>query len=85
MRELVAYRGLLRALVARDLKVRYKRSVLGVLWTMLNPLFLMGIMAFVFSHILRVTVERIETTESWTPERRAAEIAVALSGSTRSS
>ena len=57
LRELVAYRSLLRELVARDLKVRYKRSALGILWTMLNPLLLMSILAFVFSHILRVTIE----------------------------
>lgn len=57
LRELVSYRSLLRELVARDLKVRYKRSALGILWTMLNPLLLMGILAFVFSHILRVTIE----------------------------
>jgi ABC-2 type transport system permease protein len=57
LREALGYGSLLRELVARDLKVRYKRSVLGVVWTMLNPLFLMVILAFVFSHILRVTVE----------------------------
>ena len=57
LRELLGYGSLLRELVARDLKVRYKRSVLGVVWTMLNPLFLMVILAFVFSHVLRVTVE----------------------------
>jgi len=57
VREVVAYRDLLRDLVVRDLKVRYKRSALGMLWTMLNPLFLMIILALVFSQILRVTVE----------------------------
>jgi ABC-type polysaccharide/polyol phosphate export permease len=57
LRELMAYRHLLRDLIARDLKVRYKRSVLGMLWTMLNPLFLMIILAVVFSHVLKVTVE----------------------------
>src|SRR5215475_5523279 len=57
LRELLGYGSLLRELVARDLKVRYKRSVLGVVWTMLNPLFLMIILAFVFSHVMRVTVE----------------------------
>lgn len=57
VREVVAYRDLLRDLVARDLKVRYKRSALGMLWTMLNPLFLMIILAMVFSQVLRVTVE----------------------------
>jgi homopolymeric O-antigen transport system permease protein len=57
LREVLGYGSLLRELVARDLKVRYKRSVLGVVWTMLNPLLLMVILAFVFSHVLRVTVE----------------------------
>jgi len=57
LNELWGYRTLLRDLVARDLKVRYKRSVLGVVWTMLNPLLLMAILAFVFSHVLKVTVE----------------------------
>ena len=57
LRELVRYRSLLRDLVARDLKVRYKRSALGILWTMLNPLLLMIIFTIVFAHILRVTVD----------------------------
>jgi len=57
LREVVAYRSLLRDLVARDLKVRYKRSALGVLWTMLNPLLLMVVFTVVFAHIMRVTVE----------------------------
>jgi ABC-type polysaccharide/polyol phosphate export permease len=57
LRELVRYRSLLRDLIARDLKVRYKRSGLGILWTMLNPLLLMIIFTVVFSHILRVSVE----------------------------
>jgi ABC-type polysaccharide/polyol phosphate export permease len=57
MREIVQYRSLLRDLVARDLKVRYKRSVLGVAWTMLNPLLMMIVFTIVFSHVLRVPVE----------------------------
>jgi len=57
LREVVAYRSLLRDLVARDLKVRYKRSALGILWTMLNPLLLMVIFTIVFAHVLRVSVE----------------------------
>src|SRR5207245_10704490 len=57
LREVVRYRSLLRDLVARDLKVRYKRSALGILWTMLNPLLLMIIFTIVFAHILRVTVD----------------------------
>ena len=57
VREIVAYRSLLRDLVARDLKVRYKRSVLGVAWTMLNPLLMMLVFTVVFSRILRVPVQ----------------------------
>jgi ABC-type polysaccharide/polyol phosphate export permease len=47
---------LLRDLVARDLKVRYKRSAFGILWTMLNPLLLMIIFTVVFAQLFRVTV-----------------------------
>ena len=57
--ELVAlwqYRDLIRQLVSRDIKVRYKRSVLGVAWTMLNPLLMMGVLTVVFSHLFRASV-----------------------------
>src|SRR5438046_9595612 len=57
LREVVRYRSLLRNLVARDLKVRYKRSALGILWTMLNPLLLMIIFTIVFAQIFRVTFD----------------------------
>jgi ABC-type polysaccharide/polyol phosphate export permease len=57
LREIARYRSLLRDLVARDLKVRYKRSALGVVWTMLNPLLLMAIISIVFSHVFRAGVE----------------------------
>jgi ABC-type polysaccharide/polyol phosphate export permease len=42
------YRRLIRLLVARDLTTRYKRSVLGVWWTLLNPLLTAGVMFLVF-------------------------------------
>lgn len=47
--DLVKYRYLLRNLVARDLKARYKNSVLGILWSILNPLFLMIVFTILFS------------------------------------
>jgi ABC-2 type transport system permease protein len=47
-------RGLLRILVARDAILRYKRSVLGVWWTLLNPLFQMVVMWVVLSGIFHV-------------------------------
>jgi ABC-2 type transport system permease protein len=43
------YSGLLHELVVRDIKVRYRRSFLGLLWTVLNPLLMMTVMTVVFS------------------------------------
>jgi ABC-type polysaccharide/polyol phosphate export permease len=51
--ELVQYRQLVAVLVVRELKVRYKRSVFGLLWTMLNPLLLMIVYTVVFATIMR--------------------------------
>lgn len=51
------YREYLKQSVARDLRKRYKRSVLGYLWSMLNPLFMMIILTVVFSSIMKNTVE----------------------------
>lgn len=52
-KELVRYRQLVRSLVGLDLKVRYRRSVLGILWTLLNPLLLMLVLWVVFGRIVR--------------------------------
>lgn len=52
LRELLQYRYLLRNLVERDLKVRYKNSLLGVLWSLLNPLLIMVVFWLVFSKFL---------------------------------
>lgn len=48
LRNFWRYRRLIRLLVARDLTTRYKRSVLGVWWTLLNPLLTAGVMYLVF-------------------------------------
>ena len=56
--ELIAlfrYRDLIYQLVRRDIVARYKRSVLGVAWTMLNPLGTMLIMVVVFQQVFRGT------------------------------
>lgn len=52
-RDLRDFSGLLRLLVVRDLTLRYKRSVLGVWWTLLNPLLTVSVMWLVFSAIFR--------------------------------
>lgn len=49
--EIGRYRYLLRQLIRRDILTRYKRSVLGVAWTMLNPLGTMLILSLVFSNL----------------------------------
>lgn len=48
------YRFLMEQLIARDFKIKYKRSVLGVFWSFLNPLLMMSVQYVVFSHILNV-------------------------------
>jgi ABC-type polysaccharide/polyol phosphate export permease len=53
LRELYRYRFLLINLISRDLKIRYKRSSIGFLWVMLNPLFTMLVMWLVFTKIAR--------------------------------
>jgi lipopolysaccharide transport system permease protein len=53
-RELLAYREILLILIWRDLKTRYRGSVLGFLWTFLNPLLLMLIYSLVFSVVMRM-------------------------------
>jgi ABC-type polysaccharide/polyol phosphate export permease len=55
-RELFAFGDVLQELVKRDIKVRYKRSVLGIFWTMLNPLLMMVIMTIVFANLFRQTI-----------------------------
>jgi ABC-2 type transport system permease protein len=55
--DLLRYRTLLANLVSRDLKVRYKRSVLGVLWTMVNPLLMMIVFSIVFAKVFRFSIQ----------------------------
>lgn len=54
---LFRYRDLIAQLVSRNLRTRYKRSVLGIGWTMLNPLLTMVVMAFVFSQVFGATAD----------------------------
>lgn len=55
-RELVRYRDLLHQLIARNIKTRYKRSALGMLWTMIHPLMMMVVLTLAFSSLFRFSV-----------------------------
>lgn len=50
---LQTYRFLIRQLVSRDFKTKYKRSILGMVWSFLNPLLTMLVQYFVFSTIFK--------------------------------
>ncbi len=56
-RSVYDYREYLKQSVIRDLRTKYKRSVLGYLWTMLHPLAMMSIIAVVFSQIMRIPIK----------------------------
>ncbi len=57
LQELMRYRSLVLNLVVRDLKSRYKRSALGFLWSLLNPLAMMLVFTLVFTVILPSQIE----------------------------
>ena len=56
LKELYQYRGLLLSLVQRELQARYRGSVLGFLWTFLNPTLLMLVYGLVFSVYMRQSI-----------------------------
>ena len=58
IKELYAYRQMIFSLVKKDLRGRYKGSVLGFLWTFINPLFQLIVYTIVFSKILPTTVPK---------------------------
>jgi len=60
-RDIFQHGHLLYNLVYRDLTVRYKRSVIGFFWTMLNPLLLMVIFVIIFSALFRFQIPHYET------------------------
>jgi len=58
--QLPRYRGLIQSLVARDLKARYRGSVLGFFWSFINPLTLLLIYTFVFKYVMPAAVKGID-------------------------
>lgn len=53
----IKYKPLLYELVIRDIKIKYRRSTLGVLWTLLNPLLMMIVLSIVFSNLFKFQIE----------------------------
>jgi lipopolysaccharide transport system permease protein len=56
-KRLLAYRSLLWTLVVRELKARYRGSLLGYFWSLVNPLLLLGVYTFVFNYIFQPRME----------------------------
>jgi ABC-type polysaccharide/polyol phosphate export permease len=54
---ILQYRELLKNLVIKDLKVKYRNSFLGFLWSLLNPLMMIIVYSVALKYILRVQVE----------------------------
>ncbi len=57
IKELFAFKDLLKNLVSRDFKTRYKRSYLGILWSLLNPLFIIIVYTLAFDYIIKMRVK----------------------------
>ena len=60
LRQLTRYRGLIQSLVARELKARYRGSVLGFFWSFVNPLLLLIIYSVVFTYFLENRTEGLQ-------------------------
>ena len=58
--KLFRYRGLILSLTARELKARYRGSVLGFLWSFVNPLLLLSVYSFIFTYVLPNTTEGLQ-------------------------
>ena len=57
IKNFLKYRGLLEELVSRDIKVKYRRSALGYIWTILSPLLMMIVLSLVLSYFFRYEIE----------------------------
>ena len=56
MAETIQYR--IKNVVARDLKVRYRNSLLGFVWCLANPLLMMGVFTLVFTVLMRSNIDK---------------------------
>ncbi|HFL3605258.1 TPA: ABC transporter permease [Clostridioides difficile] len=57
IKDVLKYKELLFELVKRDIKIKYRRSVLGILWSILNPLLFMGVMTMIFSVVFKSNIK----------------------------
>lgn len=57
LKNIIKYMPLMKELVSRDLKVKYRRSILGYVWSLLNPLLMMTVMTLVFSYMFRFDID----------------------------
>jgi lipopolysaccharide transport system permease protein len=57
LRDLVRYRAFVQNLVLKDLKLKYRDSFLGVVWSLAHPLLMLAVYTLAFKHILRIDVE----------------------------
>ena len=55
-RDVWSYRELLRGLIVRNLKVKYQRSMLGFVWTLLNALLTIAVLVVVFTYVVKIPV-----------------------------
>ncbi|WP_372007168.1 acyltransferase family protein [Paenibacillus chitinolyticus] len=56
LKDIYQYREMLRNMILKDLRTRYKGSALGFLWTFMNPLLMLGVYAAVFSFIMKADI-----------------------------
>jgi ABC-type polysaccharide/polyol phosphate export permease len=56
-RELFGYRACIRNLVAKDLKLKYRESILGFLWSLINPLLMLFVYTIAFKFVMHSTIE----------------------------
>jgi len=57
IKNFLKFQPLLEELVSRDVKIKYRRSVLGVFWTLLNPLLMMIVLSVVFSNLFKFDID----------------------------
>lgn len=62
LKQIYNYREMLKTTVSKEVRARYKGSVLGFLWTFLNPLMQLAVYALVFKYVMRVSTPGINYT-----------------------